>query len=74
MSAKFSISAGAVAMVVLVTPTLASALTASHRNASLPRERGSAVGSGVNERGPYTPNIPTPAHGRSGDFQNGSRG
>jgi hypothetical protein len=29
---------------------------------------------GATESGPYTPSIPTPAHGLNPDFQDGSRG
>jgi hypothetical protein len=36
--------------------------------------RGSVGGYGAVESGPYTPSIPTPAHGLSRDFQDGSRG
>jgi hypothetical protein len=34
---------------------------------------GTYYGSG-GSYGPYTPSIPTPRHGKSGDFQDGSRG
>jgi hypothetical protein len=42
---------------------------------NVPRDaRASTAPYGANEKGPYTPSIPTPPHGTSGDFQNGSRG
>ncbi len=36
--------------------------------------RGAVGGYGIRGYGPYTPNIPSPPHGYSGDFQDGSRG
>ena len=36
--------------------------------------RGSVAPYGATEGGPYTPDMPTPAHGFSQDFQDGSRG
>ena len=36
--------------------------------------RGSVAPYGATEGGPYTPSIPTPAHGLNPDFQDGSRG
>jgi hypothetical protein len=42
---------------------------------NIPKDaRASAASYGTNENGPYTPSIPTPPHGTSRDFQNGSRG
>ena len=36
--------------------------------------RGSVARYGTFEGGPYSPSIPSPAHGLSRDFQDGSRG
>ena len=36
--------------------------------------RGSVAPYGATEGGPYTPDMPTPAHGLNHDFQDGSRG
>jgi hypothetical protein len=36
--------------------------------------RGSVAPYGATEGGPYTPDVPTPAHGFSQDFPDGSRG
>ena len=36
--------------------------------------RGSVAPYGATEGGPYTPSMPSPAHGLSHDFQDGSRG
>jgi hypothetical protein len=53
----------------------ASVSKAKHRHVYIPSDaRGSVAPYGATEGGPYTPSVPTPAHGLSHDFQDGSRG
>ena len=57
--------------IVAATPMLAQAASwHSVQNAA----RGSVAPYGATEGGPYTPDMRTPAHGLSQDFQDGSRG
>ncbi len=57
--------------IAAATPMLAQAASwHSVQNAA----RGSVAADGATEGGPYTPDMPTPAHGFSQDFQDGSRG
>ncbi len=72
----------AILTIVSIIALLASpALAQQERRHNVPQPsvpsdaRGAVVApSGANERGPYTPSIPTPPSGPSRDFQNGSRG
>jgi hypothetical protein len=57
--------------IVTATPMLAQA--ASRHNVQ-DEARGSVASYGATEGGPYTPDMPTPAHGLNHDFQDGSRG
>jgi hypothetical protein len=63
---------------LLASPAMAK--TVRHHSAAVDNSYGYApVGSfgggwGSLSFGPYTPNMPTPAHGLSRDFQDGSRG
>ena len=59
------------ASIVTATPMLAQA--ASRHNVQNDA-RGSVASYGTTEGGPYTPDMPTPAHGLNHDFQDGSRG
>ncbi len=57
--------------IVAATPMLAQAASwHSVQNDA----RGSVTSYGATEGGPYTPDMPTPAHGLNHDFQDGSRG
>jgi len=57
--------------IATATPILAQAASWHNvQNAA----RGSVAADGTTEGGPYTPDMRTPAHGFSQDFQDGSRG
>jgi hypothetical protein len=59
---------------VSVAALLASpAMARTRHNVPLNGTYGTYYGNG-GSYGPYTPSIPTPRHGNSGDFQDGSRG
>jgi len=71
-SLKVMLSAASVA-VLLASPALAKT---RHYNAA-PYYGGAGAYYGYGNSyigGPYTPSLPTPRYGPSGDFQNGSRG
>lgn len=65
---------------LLASPAMAKTVRHHHVTPStiyIPNDaRGSVApyGYGSFEGGPYTPSIPTPAHGLNRDFQDGSRG
>jgi hypothetical protein len=66
------------AAMLLASPAMAKAMRHHHTarsTAYLPSDaRGSVAPYGPTEGGPYTPSGPTPLHGLSRDFQDGSRG
>ena len=76
---KMILSAVGVAA-LLASPAVAKTVRHHHVRPSavyIPNDaRGSVApyGHGSFEGGPYTPSIPTPAHGLNPDFQDGSRG
>jgi hypothetical protein len=72
---KAILSVAAIAA-VLASPAMAQQGRPQNAPApNIPKDaRASAASYGTNENGPYTPSIPTPPHGTSRDFQNGSRG
>ena len=57
--------------IAAATPTLAQAASWHSVQSAA---HGSVAPCGATEGGPYTPDAPTPAHGFSQDFQDGSRG
>jgi len=59
--------------IAAATPTLTQAAS-WHSHGVQAAARGSVGPYGATEGGPYTPDAPTPAHGFSQDFQDGSRG
>jgi hypothetical protein len=64
-------------LVTVVTLSIATATPMLAQAASwhsVQATRGSAALYSTTEGGPYTPDAPTPAHGFSQDFQDGSRG
>jgi hypothetical protein len=63
---------------VLASPAMAKTVRHHHAAPStlyIPSDaRGSVAPLGATEGGSYTPSMPTPLHGLSRDFQDGSRG
>ena len=72
---KAVLSAAGVAA-LLASPAMAKTVRhhAAPSSVYVPSDARGSVGYGARESGPYTPSIPTPAHGQSRDFQDGSRG
>ncbi len=78
MNLKVIMSAVGVAA-LLASPAMAKTVRHRHHVAPstvyIPSDaRGSVAPSSTFEGGPYTPSMPTPAHGLNRDFQDGDRG
>jgi hypothetical protein len=79
MSNMINTAVVAAVLTLVAAPQLAFAAERHHHAAPstvyIPGDaRGSVAPYGATEGGPYTPSVPTPAHGLNPDFQDGSRG
>jgi len=79
MSNMINTAVVAAVLTLVAAPQLAFAAERHHQAAPstvyIPSDaRGSVAPYGASEGGPYTPSMPSPAHGLSHDFQDGSRG
>ena len=59
---------------LLASPAMAKQVRPNDLSTVPSDARGSVAPYGATEGGPYTPDMPTPAHGLNHDFQDGSRG
>jgi len=74
MNLKTILSAAGV-VALLASPAMAKSVRHHVVSPYYPSDaRGSVARYGTFEGGPYSPSIPSPAHGLSRDFQDGSRG